>query len=73
MVENRGKKCAGAEQWRLGPGGNQRGWENPVPANALLFAGLPYFPYRFDTPEPMTLALFGAAFLMIAWRICRRN
>ncbi|GIU78108.1 MAG: hypothetical protein KatS3mg005_1346 [Bryobacteraceae bacterium] len=69
MVEKRGKKCAGAEEWRLRPGGNQRGWENPVPASAALFAWLPYLPFRFDTPEPLTLALFGAAFLMIAWRI----
>lgn len=73
MVDNRGKKCSGVENLSFWPGRDRRKWGQPVSANAALFAGLPYFPFHFDTPEPLTMALFGAAFLMIAWRICRRS
>lgn len=73
MTENRGQPCDGAEEWNSGAGCDPGRREKPAWANALAFAGLPYFPFRFDTPEPLTLALLGAAFLMIAWRFCRRS
>lgn len=72
-MDRRGPRSTGAEKWNSRSAGVRREWEEPAQANTALLAGLPYFPFRFDTPEPLMLALIGAAFLMIAWRFCRRN
>lgn len=77
MVECRGKMCAGARIadriFRPEPCRTLAGRDEPAAASAVLLAGFPYFPYRVDTPEPFTLVLLGAAFLPLAWRICRRS
>ncbi len=78
MVNSRAQHCAGAMADEAGArdsaaGRDRREWDKRASASAPMFAGLPYFPFRLDTPEPLTLALLGAAFLMICWRICRRS
>ncbi len=77
MVDSEWRDCRGAEAPPLvrasWAGRNRTDRQNRAAAGALLLAGLPYFPFRFDVPEPWMLTLAGAAFLLLAWRICRRS
>ncbi|MGC8883071.1 MAG: hypothetical protein ACP5UT_09560 [Bryobacteraceae bacterium] len=34
---------------------------------------VPYFPWRFDLPDPSTIAIIAAVLLFCAWRACRRS
>lgn len=38
-----------------------------------FFLILPYFPWRLDLPEPLTVAVIAAVLLFCGWRLCRRS
>lgn len=45
----------------------------PAAACAARLMLVPYFPWRFDLPEPGTFAVIAAVLLFCAWRLCRRS
>jgi hypothetical protein len=58
---------------RASPQQSSRSAPCETAAGAAFALLVPYFPWRFDMPDPGTFAVVAAVLLFCAWRLCRRS